>query len=94
MDLEAEFYKETEMQAYCRLTGRYNNHYVEWLKDKLEANQKDMDLEAEFINSKKMKAYSNLTGRYTNYYVEWLEERLEREIMKNESYKPKYRKLR
>lgn len=94
MDLEAEFYKETEMQAVGNLTGRYNNNYVEWLKDKLDANQKDMDFEAEFYEETKMKAYSNLTGRYTNYYVEWLEERLEREIMKSESYKPKYRKLR
>ena len=82
MDLEAEFYKETEMQAVGNLTGRYNNHYVEWLKDKLDANQKDMDLEAEFYKDTKMKAYSNLTGRYTNYYVEWLEERLELEIIK------------
>ena len=82
MDLEAEFYKETEMQAVGNLIGRYNNHYVEWLKDKLDANQKDMDLEAEFYKETKMKAYSNLTGRYTNYYVEWLEERLELEIIK------------
>ena len=53
MDLEAEFYKETEMQVVGNLTGRYNNHYVEWLKDKLDANQKDMDLEAEFHNRNK-----------------------------------------
>jgi hypothetical protein len=92
MDLKEEFYEETGKKADDGY--RYYNHYVEWLKDKLDANQKDMDFEAEFYEETKMKAYSNLTGRYTNYYVEWLEERLEREIMKSESYKPKYRKLR
>jgi hypothetical protein len=36
MDLEAEFYKETEMQAYNRLLGRYTPYYVEWLEERLE----------------------------------------------------------
>lgn len=36
MDLEAEFYEETGMQAYSNLTGRYINYYVEWLEERLE----------------------------------------------------------
>jgi hypothetical protein len=51
-----------------------------------------MDLEAEFHKETGRQADDGY--RYNDYYVEWLEERLEREIMKNESYKPKYRKLR
>ena len=61
MDLNEEFHKETGMQADDGY--RYNDYYVEWLENKLEANQKDIEIWHEnLIKKKNYKVNTNTDG--------------------------------
>lgn len=61
MDLNEEFHKETGMQADDGY--RYNDYYVEWLENKLEANQKDIEVWHEnLIKKKNYKVNTNTDG--------------------------------
>ena len=53
MDLNAEFHKETGMQADDGY--RYNDYYVEWLESKLEAHEN-------LIKKKNYKVNTNTDG--------------------------------